>query len=202
MKKYFAAAFGVFFWWAGASASYALTPMEQVKEEIDQTMGVLQDGQETQREAGNYFERREVLRQTFHSLFDFTEMAKRSLGPHWLRNDLRQKEFVAAFTDFLETIYINKIEALKGEKIVYLRERVDKNFAQVDTKVMPDWGDDLSIDYRLHLVGSKWKVYDVLIDNVSLVDSYRSQFKRVLTSNSFDDLLTRIREKTQNVKAE
>lgn len=87
---------------------------------------------------------------------------------------------------------MSSIESYKNEKILYTRERVDKDFAQVNTKVITGKGDEIPIDYRLHSVGGEWKVYDVVIENVSLVNNYRSQFHRILDTASFDELLRRL----------
>ncbi|MBI2210680.1 MAG: ABC transporter substrate-binding protein, partial [Deltaproteobacteria bacterium] len=80
-------------------------------------------------------------------------------------------------------------------KILYTRERLENNFAQVDTKVLRSDGEEIPINYKLHLVGGQWKIYDVLIENISLVNNYRSQFHRILSTASFDDLIKRLQEK-------
>lgn len=180
-------------WWGNGSTTFADTPTEQVKETIDRVIEILQDpmtGEEARKT-----ERREMLRQVLLPRFDFPEMARRSLGSHWKSQKARQKEFVSAFTDFVEKSYIIKIESFKDEKIVYVGERVDEDFAEVDTKILPSKGDGFSIRYKLHLVGDEWKVYDVLVENVSLVNNYRSQFNRILATAPFDELLKRLQEK-------
>ena len=127
--------------------------------------------------------------------FDFGEMAKRSLGSHWRTGNGKEEEFVSVFTGFVENAYMGTLESYKGEKIAYLRERVDQNLAQVDTRIVPAKGEPFPVNYRLHLVGGEWKIYDVVIDNISLVNNFRSQFNRILTTASFDDLLRKLREK-------
>ena len=95
----------------------------------------------------------------------------------------------------MESSYLNTLESYKGEKVVYLRERVEQNLAQVDTQLVPASGEPFSVIYKLHLVGGEWKVYDVVIENISLVNNFRSQFGRILASSSFDELLRKLRAK-------
>jgi len=179
--------------WAEAPWLWADSPTAQVKATVDRVVEILRDSR-LQGEA-RAKARRERLRLAIAPRFDFTEMAKRSLGSRWQRYAERQSEFVPAFTEFMERAYVGQIESYKKEKIVYLRERVDTKFAEVDTQVILSRGDEVPITYRLHRVGGDWKVYDVLIDHVSLVNNYRSQFHRILNSSSFDDLIRMLREK-------
>ena len=180
-------------WWGNNSVSFAGTPAEQVKKTINRVLTLLQDP--TIKGDTKKAERRERLRQVLSARFDFAEMARRSLGIHWKRLNGKQEEFVSVFSDFVENAYLVKLEAFKDEKIVYGRERVDKNFAEIVTKIVPGKGDETSIKYRLHLSRGEWKVYDVVVENVSLVNNYRSQFKRILAKASLDELLRKLREK-------
>ena len=180
-------------WWGNNSVSFAGSPAEQVKKTIDRVLTVLQDP--TIKGESKKAERRERLQQILSARFDFAEMARRSLGIHWKRLNGKQEEFVSVFSDFVENAYLVRLEAFKDEKIVYGRERVDKNFAEVVTKIIPSKGDEISIKYRLHLSKGEWQVYDVVVENVSLVNNYRSQFKRILAKASLDELLRKLREK-------
>lgn len=180
-------------WWSAGSVSLADVPAEQVKETVGRVVTILRDP--ALRKEDKMVERREKLRQAIVPRFDFSEMARRSLGNHWKNQSGRQEEFVAVFTDFVENAYVSKVESFKDEKIVFGRERVDNAFAEVDSKIFPSKGEPFSVNYKLHLVGSEWKVYDVVIENISLVNNYRSQFNRILTTASFDELLKKLREK-------
>jgi len=137
-----------------------------------------------------------MLREILSPRFDLAEMAKMSLEKHWNRQPARLQEFISAFTGFVENSYVSKMESLKGAEVVYLREHVDRELAQVDTKIVPNRGDDVPVHYKLHLSGGEWKIYDVIVENVSLVDNYRSQCNRILTSATFDDLLRKLQLKT------
>lgn len=179
--------------WGGTDRLWAGSVTTEVKSTVDDVVGVLKDSR-LQADAKKK-ERRERLRQIIAARFDFEEMARRSLGQHWQRHAARKQEFVPVFTRFVQDSYVGQIEAYRDEKILYTRERLENNFAQVDTKVLKSNGDEIPINYRLHSVGGQWKVYDVLIENISLVNNYRSQFHRILSSASFDDLLKKLQEK-------
>jgi phospholipid transport system substrate-binding protein len=167
---------------------------EQLRQTVDKLLAILKDPQLKGEDKRN--ERREKLRKLIYQRFDFTEMAKRSLGSHWRRRSPdEQKEFIQLFTRLLEDAYLDKIESYNGEQVVYSKERQDDKFAEVDTKIVDKNGRQFSVDYRLHNVDRDWKVYDVLIENVSLVNNYRSQFNRVLARSSFEELLARMKEK-------
>jgi phospholipid transport system substrate-binding protein len=166
---------------------------EQVKETTDRVMKVLND---PKLQGNNQKkERREALRQIILPKFDFAEMAKRALGSNWTREPDKQKEFVSAFTQLLEDSYADQVEAANGNKIIFVNERTDKDYAEVDTKVVSPKGEETPMTYKLHPVGSDWKVYDVVIANISLVNNYRSQFSRVLANGSMDELIKRMKDK-------
>jgi len=168
-------------------------PGEQVKATIDQVMQVLRDP--ALQDSSKKTERREKLRQIILPRFDFGEMAKRALGSNWNRYPDQQREFVTAFAQLLEETYADQIEAAKGDKIIYLNERSDKDYAEVATKVISSKGEETSMTYKLHPVESDWNVYDVVVENVSVVNNYRSQFNRVLSNSALDELTKIIKEK-------
>lgn len=188
-----AALVGLVLGWSPAQGARAETPGQQIKTTVDQVVKTLKDSR-YQGEAGKK-QRRQQLRRLIFPRFDFAEMAKRSLGSHWQRNRDREKEFVSAFSNFVESSYVRQIESYKDEKIVYSRERMDGDFAEVDTKVVTNHGDEVPILYRLHLRAGSWKVYDVVINHISLVNNYRSQFRRILATSSINDLIERLRDK-------
>lgn len=180
--------------WVAAGA-----PADQLRQTIDQVMLILQDPQLKGESQKN--KRREKLREVIHARFDFAEMAKHALGSHWRqRSPAEQEEFVKLFRDLLEQAYFDEIESYNGEKVQYVRERVDGNFAEVDTKIIDNRGREFSVNYRLHNVNGQWKVYDVVIENVSLVNNYRSQFNRVLSKSSFEELLATMKEKNLSAR--
>jgi phospholipid transport system substrate-binding protein len=170
------------------------TPTEEVQETIGRIVGVLQDPMVA--DGAAIAKRKALVREALAARFDFKEMAKRSLGNHWQSVAARQQEFVSVFTNFVERVYVGRIDSLKDTKITFVRERIEGGVAQVDTKIVPAKGDDFPMNYRLHLVGGKWKIYDMIVENISLVGNYRSQFDRILVSATFDELLKKLQEKT------
>ncbi|MGH7847582.1 MAG: MlaC/ttg2D family ABC transporter substrate-binding protein [Candidatus Binatia bacterium] len=170
------------------------SPKEEIQGTVEKVLAVLQNPDF--KSGAKKEERRSQLRQIIYPKFDFAEMAKRSLGSQWQnRTPEEQREFTKAFTRLLEDSYLNQIESYNGEKFRYLREKQDKDVAEVETKVVNKKGEEFAINYRLHRVGEAWKVYDVIIENISLVNNYRSQFSRVLTKSSFAELLRIIHQK-------
>jgi len=132
-------------------------------------------------------------RQLVFARFDFSEMTKRSLGPNWkLLDQKEQREFVDAFTQWLLVSYGKTVRSSGADKIQFTREVRDGTQASVESKVVNDDG-ETPIDYRMHDVDGQWKVYDVLIDHVSLVNNYRAQFDRVIAKSSVQDLLRRMK---------
>lgn len=127
--------------------------------------------------------------------FDFTEMTKRSLGGHWKSLEAgEQREFVDAFTQRLLRAYGRSVRASGDETVEYKREIRDGDFARVETKVVSGSGDELPIDYQLHDVDGQWKVYDMVIDQISIVNNYRAQFERVIARSSIQTLLQRMKQ--------
>ncbi len=143
-------------------------------------------------------ETREKLKSIANSRFDFEEMAKRSLGPNWSRQSPQdQKQFVNSFTDLLVNSYIDTLASYRGEKIRYLDESHQDGFARVKTAISNSKNEEFNVEYRLHRTGTDWKVYDVVIEDVSLVNNFRSQFARTLNKNnsSFAGLLETMRNR-------
>ena len=179
-----------------ATAAQAMTPTETVKSRVDQALqGLSQTTGATPESA----ERRRVeIRRAADSLFDFSEMSRRALGRHWAdRTAAERDEFVRLFTDLIARSYIGKIDRYAGEAIAYTGERVDGDEASVRSQVVTAKGSQIPVEYRLHRVNESWSAYDVFIENVSLVGTYRSQFDRIIKAESFADLLRRLREKGQ-----
>jgi phospholipid transport system substrate-binding protein len=137
------------------------------------------------------------IRRVATELFDFDEISRRALSRHWAaRSAEEQAEFIRLFTDLLERSYIGRIESYSGETLVYLGETVDGPFATVRSKVVTRRRGETPLDYRLHLRDGHWKVYDVLIDHVSFVSTYRSEFERILQKESYAALVERLRKQS------
>jgi phospholipid transport system substrate-binding protein len=130
-----------------------------------------------------------------HTRFDFSEMTRRSLGQHWnALNGNEQQEFVEAYTQMLLRFFGRSVRAAGDETIQYKREVRDGSHASVETKVISDSREDFAIDYRLHDIDGQWKVYDMVIDHISIVDNYRAQFERVIAKSSLKGLLQKMKQ--------
>lgn len=169
-------------------------PTEQVKKTVDAVIRILNDKELKKPEKTK--ERRTSIRQAVIKGFDFEEMSKRSLAANWKeRTPAEQKEFVALYTDLLENSYINKIERYENEKVAYIDERTDGEYAVVKTKIFDGNKIAIPVDYKIVRKKDRWEVYDIVIEGVSLVNNYRTQFTQIIRSSSYNDLVKRMKEK-------
>jgi phospholipid transport system substrate-binding protein len=154
--------------------------------------------------ASDFRQRRGELLSISDEYFNFEEMSKRALGRPWKEQAPdKQREFVRLFKDLLFNAYIDRVEAYKGsaENISYEEEKIDGSYAYVATVVRAPNEAPVDIDYRLGLVNGEWKIYDMVIEGISLVNNYRQQFQSILASGSFDKLLQILGEKAAGRKA-
>jgi phospholipid transport system substrate-binding protein len=174
--------------WAGSSAS------EQLRASVDRVLRTVEDP-DLKRPA-RVDERRSTVRRIAGEIFDFTEITKRVLGPHWQpRTPAEREEIVRLFTALLERAYISKIELYSGERIAYVGETVDGELAAVRTRLITKQGTEIPVDYRMVRRGERWMAYDVVIEGVSLVANYRGQFNKILQTSSYAELVRRLRAK-------
>ena len=144
---------------------------------------------------------RAELRRVAGGLFDFDEMARRTLTRHWPeRTKEEQQEFVRLLADLLERAYLPRIEEYSGESIVYLGESIDGSYATVRSKVISRRRMETPVDYRLHLREGRWKVYDILIDHLSFVSTYRSEFNRIIQLTSYHTLVETLRKRVPGLR--
>jgi phospholipid transport system substrate-binding protein len=186
---------------AGAVAGPALAPREVVQSAVSRVLVILQRSDGAALPTSGHRlgdeQRHAEIRRVATDLFDFDEISRRVLSRYWPeRSAEEQAEFVHLFTDVLERTYIGRIEAYSGEKIVYVGEVVDGPFATVRTKVVTRRRTETPLDYKLHLRDGRWKVYDILIDHVSFVSMYRSEFARVLQREPYTGLVDRLRKES------
>lgn len=174
--------------------SSAGAPTEQIRASVDRIVAILKNPQ--LKSPAKTKERRDQLRQAISSRFDFAEMARRSLGSQWRRlGPQERQEFVRLFTDLLERAYLDRIEGYSDEKFAYVRENLDRNYAEVQSRIVTNKGEEFSLNYKTLLVNGEWKVYDVIVENISLVNNYRSQFTRIIANSSYEELVRRMKEK-------
>ena len=176
------------------SAALAADPKEVAKQVIDKALAILNDP--AYAGPAKKQQRFSMVKQLVDRHFDYREMAKRSLGATWnsLSNPQRD-EFVRLFAELLEASYADKIDRyVKNVRIDYPGERLDGDYAEVPTVVVRP-NDRIPLTYRLHNESGTWMVYDVVIEGVSLVSNYRSQFSRIISESSYAELVKRLRTK-------
>jgi len=174
--------------------AFAGEPLDLVRTSVDKAIRILKNPELQSPENKN--ERIDRLREVLNPIFDYDEMAKRALGVHWRRRTPAEQEaFVKVFRDFLERIYSDKIDLYGGEKALFGREIIDGDFARVDSTLIKPKGEEIAVVYKLRRVNGKWKVYDAVVENISIVNNYRSQFDRVISSSSYEELVKRLQEK-------
>ena len=141
--------------------------------------------------------RRAEIRRIAAELFDFDEMARRTLTRHRnSRTPEERAEFVRLFTDLLERSYVARIEQFSGERIVYPAESVDGRYATVRSKIVTRRNAEIAVDYRLLVRDGRWRAYDVLVDGVSFVATFRSAFERIIQQSSYAGLVDKLRRRT------
>ena len=175
------------------------SPTEAVKKSVDEVVRILEDPAWKKSEKKE--ERRKLLEQTIAQRFNFLEMSRRALGAEWnKRTPEEQKEFAASFQTLLASTYLGKIENYAGEKVQYLKEIVDGEYADVYTRI--DNG-KIAVDilYKMEMTSGDWRVYDVVVEGTGLVQNYREQFRRIIRKDSFAELTKQLREKAEHIKA-
>jgi phospholipid transport system substrate-binding protein len=177
--------------WAGA-------PTEELRQYTDQVIKVLEDP--ALKGDDKRFERRAAVRKAAIEIFDVGETARRALGRHWAaRTEAERRELVDLFADLLERTYISKIDLYGGERVRFVSEAIDGDHAVVRGRIVTRKGTEVPVEGRLHLKADRWLMYDVLIENVSLVGNYRAQFDQIIRSASYDELVRRLRDKRSEI---
>ncbi len=176
---------------------------DAMKSTIDEVLRIIQD--KDLKQPGKSEQRRKLLEKVVGERFDYQEMSLRTLsiseGAPWKNLSEKEKEeFVALFQTLLVNLYADKVEAYTGEGVKYINERTENDFAEVRTKVLTG-KTEIPLDYRLLNKGSVWRVYDVVVDGTSLVRNYKDQFKSILRTSTFADLLDQLRKKSDKIKA-
>ncbi len=173
---------------------YASPVQEKLKASIDQILEILKDPSLKGDEAKE--KRRDALRNVIYERFSFAKMSQLSLARHWKkRSDEEKENFIELFGQLLEETYVSKMETYTDEKIVYIKEFVKKKKAQIKTKVIAE-SVEIPIDYRMYQTKEgDWMVYDMVIEGVSLVGNYRSQFDQIMQKDTFEKLMEDLKKK-------
>lgn len=174
------------------------TPTEAVRTTLDEVIRILEDPD--LKDPAKLIPRRRMLEEVIASRFDYAEMSKRALAAHWRPlSEAERKEFVDLFKSFLSDRYAEKIEGYAGEQVSYLSERIDGTYAEVRSELRSSKV-EVPMDYRLFLKGDRWHAYDIIVDGVSLVKNYRSQFNKIIREDSYQELVRQLRDRTVTEK--
>ncbi|MGH7309679.1 MAG: MlaC/ttg2D family ABC transporter substrate-binding protein [Candidatus Rokuibacteriota bacterium] len=175
---------------ASVTAALAGPPTDQVRRYTDHVQRILEDASLPDDD------KRAAVRQVATQVFDVRETARRALGRHWHgRTPAQQEEFVQVFADLLERTYIAKLDHYGGEQLLFTGEAIDGAHAVVRGKVVTRQGAEVPVEARLLQRDDHWLIYDIVIESVSLVGNYRSQFDRIIRSASYEELIRRLKSK-------
>lgn len=176
----------------------APSPGETVVSTIDESLKILNDP--SLNGMDQFKERRQKLWDAVKPIFNFEETSRRAMGRHWLPlTPQERQEFTDTFTKILRDFYIGKTDSYRGEKIVYVRELVHENRGKVQTNFFTIDQKKVVIDFSMHKVGGVWRIYDVIIEGVSMVSNYRSQFNSIIAKESFAGLMKKLSEKEEEI---
>ena len=179
-----------------AASGYAGEPLELLKQTSARVIALLQDPK--LKAAARKQERVEKLKAIITPIFDYDEVARRTLASHWSERSAAEKtEFTRLFRAFLEKIYSDRITLYDGQRVVFTKEKFDQEFAEVESKLIDRKNDTSVVVYRLKRFDGGWKVYDAVVESISIVNNYRSQFNRVISKSSYEELKRMLVEKAK-----
>ena len=178
----------------GISPAHGGEPLELVKSAADKVIALLRDPQ--LKAADRKRERVEQLKAIINPIFDYDEIARRTLAADWERRTTAEREeFTKLFRAFLEKVYSDQIDIDEGDRLVFGRESINQDYAEVESKWINVKNEESPLIYRLKRSDGRWKVYDAVVVDISIVNNYRAQFSRVIGKSSFEALKKMLREK-------
>ena len=177
-----------------ASGSFSEAASEitnQLKNTIDKVINIVTDEELKDNKEG----RRIALRKTIDQRFNYSQMVMRSLAKNWdPRSEQERRHFIKLFKTLLENSYASKLESYSDEKINYIDEKIKGKYALVKTEVIRP-SSTISVDYKLINQNGMWKVYDFVIEGVSMIRNYRSQFTKIIRNDSYEVLVEKLTDK-------
>jgi phospholipid transport system substrate-binding protein len=181
-----------------ASAQAQTSAKAATQELVNQALRILEDKDKP------VSQKRRELKPLIEARFDATEMSRSALGYHWRSLSPEQRaDFTRVFTDFIEAAYLDKVQDYSGQKVQFGQSRsLGEGYAQVDTSIVQPGKDPVPVNYLMEQSGGEWKVYDVTVDNISIIANYRNQFNRVINEQGFPKLMADLRTKSQQLGAE
>lgn len=182
----------------GVAPMAAGTATAAIKNTIKQMFVILND--EELKAPGRAEERRQQLEKVIGNRIAYDEMAKRSLGPQWAQlNEEERQEFVRLYAQLLRDTYSSRFDRYSDEKVEFLQETLQGDYAEVRTRLTSSKF-NLDVDYRMLQRAGDWRVYDIVVDGISLVHSYREQFTKIIRTYSYEELVSKLRQKTGEIK--
>ena len=175
---------------------YAATPKETVEEGVNKVIGILSD---PAFKAKAKDEKITIIGTEIDNFFDFKELSRRTLGKSWKKMSAEQQtEFVKLFKELLQGVYADRLLAYSDQKVIFDKEiTLKKGSAEVQTYLQTSDGTKIPLFYRLTDKSGSWKVYDMIIEGVSMVKNYRTQFREIISKDSPDKLLQVLRDKVK-----
>lgn len=182
----------------GLAPMAAETATAAIKSTIKQMLVILNDKELKAPDRAE--ERRQQLEKVIGNRIAYDEMAKRSLGPQWEQlNEEERQEFVRLYAQLLRDTYSSRFDRYSDEKVEFLQETLQGDYAEVRTKLTSSKF-SLDVDYRMLQRAGDWRVYDIVVDGISLVHSYRGQFTKIIRTYSYEELVAKLRQKTGELK--
>ncbi|MDZ7695979.1 MAG: ABC transporter substrate-binding protein [Deltaproteobacteria bacterium] len=176
------------------STALAGAPTDAIKETTDKIIHIVTDpglkgAEKSEKKA-------RMIREAVDERFDWVEMTRRALARHWKdRTDEEKKTIIKLFSDLLEQTYLEKVEGYSGEKVLYEGEQVDGKYGVVSVKIVTRKDTEIPVKYRVKNEGDGWRVYDISITGVSLINNYRKQFNSIITRSSYEELVEKLKAK-------
>ena len=183
-------------------ASATDSPLTVIQATMHEILAILQDPAYQDPDQSQV--RIQKIREVALPQFDSREIAKRTLGVHWRdRTEEQRQKFIRLFTDLIEKTYSSTLDRYREDtEFFFDREHIDGSYAEVDSRILaPSLNKTFSLSYRLHLVEGRWLIYDVVIENVSMVRNYRTQFNRIINKSSYENLVQSIESKLKQLAA-
>jgi phospholipid transport system substrate-binding protein len=183
-----------------ALAAWAGGATERMKETTDKIIAIVSDP--ALKGSDKSEAKKQSIRDVVDEVIDWEEMSRRSLGIHWQkRTDEEKKEFVRLFSQLIEKTYRDKVEDYAGEKVNYVGEKLDGDYAEVESRILTSKNTEIPVNYKMTRKQDKWWVYDIVIEGVSFVNNYRTQFNSILASSSYAGLVKQLKAKTEKVES-
>jgi len=175
-------------------AALAGSPTEQLSATTDKILAIVKDPE--LKEQSRAQDRRELIRKAVDERFDWEELSRRALGRHWAGRSTEEREkFVNLFGRLLERTYLERVNEYSGEQVSFVGETVDGEYATVESKVLTAQKTEVPVLYRMRRKAEEWMVYDIVIEGVSLVGNYRSQFQSILARRPYEELVRILEER-------